>query len=89
MLLYKLDNAWLLLIIIIILLLLLNGCFWTENYNNTNGPPSYLRGSKSSVANSKDTIRPLVRDGVKLAVQLAHGDGFGINNCDQYLVLIH
>lgn len=54
-----------------------------------SGQPSYLGGSKGSVADGEDAIRPLVRDGVKLAIQLAHGDRFGIDNCDLYLVLIH
>lgn len=54
-----------------------------------SGQPFYLGGSEDPVADSKDAIRPLVRDGVKLAIQLAHGDGFGINNRDLYLVLIH
>lgn len=41
-----------------------------------SGQPSNLRGSK-------------VSDRVKLAVQLARGDGFGIDSCDLDLVLIH
>lgn len=53
------------------------------------GQPSYLGRCKISVADSKDTIGPFMRDRVKLAIQLAHGDGFGINDCDQYFILIH
>ena len=54
-----------------------------------SGQLSYLGGSEGSVADSEDAIRPLMRDGVKLTIQLAHGDGFGIDHCDLYLVLIH
>lgn len=53
------------------------------------GQESYQGGSKGSVAHGKDAIRPLMRDRVKLAVQLTHGDGLGVDNCDLYLVLIH
>lgn len=54
-----------------------------------SGQPSNLRGSKVSVADCEDAVRPVMSDGVKLAVQLAHGDGFGIDSCDLDLVLIH
>lgn len=52
-------------------------------------PWSHLGGSEGSVADGEDAIGPLVRDGVKLAVQLAHGDGFGVDDCDLHLVLFH
>lgn len=51
--------------------------------------PFYLGGSKGFVADGEDAVGPLVRDGVEVAVQLAHGDGFGIDNSDLHLVLIH
>lgn len=51
--------------------------------------PSYLGGSKSPIADRKDAIRPLVRNWVKLAIQLSHSNGFRVDNCDMHLVLIH
>ena len=41
-----------------------------------------LGGGKGSVADGQDPVRPLVGDGVKGAVQLAHGDGLGVQHCD-------
>lgn len=53
------------------------------------GCKSYLGSSKGSVADSQDAIRPFVGNRVKLAIQLPHSDGLGIDNRDLDLVLIH
>lgn len=54
-----------------------------------NRQQSYLGGSEGPIADSEDAIGPLMRDWVELTIQLAHGNGFGIDYCDLYLVLIH
>lgn len=51
--------------------------------------PSYLRGGKVSVADSQDAVGPFVGNWVKLTVQLSHGDGFRIDNCDLHFVFLH
>ena len=40
------------------------------------------------VADGEDAVGPLVRDGVKAAVELAHSDGLGVEHNDLHLVLL-
>jgi len=49
----------------------------------------HLWSSKCSVRDGKDTIRPLVRHGVKLTIQLTHCDRFRIDDCIVNTILIH
>lgn len=48
-----------------------------------------MRCGKSPVADSQDSIRPLVGDRVKLTVQLTHGDRLWVDDCDLDFVLFH
>ena len=48
------------------------------------------RGSgKGAVGDSKDSVRPLVRNGIEASIELTHGDGFRVDDGDLYLVLLH
>lgn len=49
----------------------------------------YLGSGKCSIADSQDAIRPLMGDGIKLAIQLAHGDRLWVDNSDLNPVLLH
>lgn len=49
----------------------------------------YLGCGKCSIADSQDAIWPLMGDGIKLAIQLAHGDRLWVDNSDLNPVLLH
>lgn len=64
----------------------------SQNFYNscqTDQQNSHRGCRKRSVVHRQHTIRPLVRDWVELAVQLAHGDGLGVQHNYLHLVLIH
>ena len=47
-----------------------------------------LGRGEGPVGHGQDAVRPLVRDGVKGAIELAHGDGLGVENGDDDLLFI-
>lgn len=54
-----------------------------------NLPIVVSRDSECPVADSKDTVGPLMGNRVKLPVQLTHGDGLRVNHRPLYRILIH
>lgn len=42
-----------------------------------------------AVGDGQHAVRPLVADGVEAAVQLAHGDGLGVEDAVPHSVLVH
>lgn len=47
------------------------------------------RSGECSVGHRQDTVAPLVRRGIELAIQLAHRDGLGIDDGDLHAMLVH